>query len=60
MVEELKIIAEIMKDVTDGALWGIGFYLAVSYLKPVTITGFIIYGFVQGTKFITRGAGDAE
>jgi hypothetical protein len=38
MIEELKIVAEIMKNVTDGALWGVVAYLFFSYIKPVTLT----------------------
>lgn len=52
MVEELKIIAEIMKDVTDGAFYTILMYMVFKYLTPVTITGLIGYFSVSLVKSI--------
>lgn len=39
MVEELKIVADILKGITDGAIQGVIAYLIFAYIKPVTLYG---------------------
>ena len=41
MIEELKVIAEMLKGMTDGALTGAILYLVLNFLKPVIINGII-------------------
>lgn len=43
MIEELKIIADIMKDVTDGTFYAILMYMTFKFLTPVTLTAIICY-----------------
>lgn len=50
MVEELKIIADILKGVTDGALYGIVFYMVIDMIKTIAIPviwAFSIYKIVD-------------
>ena len=44
MVEELKIVADALKGVTNGAVIGVCIYLVVDLLKVVTIAGFSFLG----------------
>lgn len=44
MVEELKILAEVLKGLTNGALYGVLIYLVVDLLKVVSIAGFTFLG----------------
>jgi len=41
MVEELKVIADILQGVSGEAIKGIIVYLTLAYLKPVTVTTII-------------------
>ena len=40
MVEELKILAEVLKGVTNGAIIGVSVYLLIDLLKIVTVAYF--------------------
>lgn len=44
MVEELKILAEIFKGLTNGALYGVIAYLLIDLMKIVAIAGFSFLG----------------
>jgi len=37
MTEELKIVADILKQVSGQTLWGVIAYLTYAYVKPITI-----------------------
>jgi hypothetical protein len=52
MVEELKIIAEMMKDVTDGAVYAVVIYMIISYLKSFTVWAVIGYVFIKSLKIV--------
>jgi len=60
MVEELKIIAEMMKGITDGALYGVVFYMIMSYLKPVTIVALCGYFILKITNLSVKKADELE
>ncbi len=47
MVEELKIIAEIVKASTDAAVPVLIGYMILGYLKPVTVIGIASVMFVK-------------
>lgn len=40
MVEELKVLAEVLKGVTNGAIIGVVAYLVIDLLKIIAIGGF--------------------
>lgn len=44
MIEELKLLAEVLKGVTNGAVIGVSIYLIVDLLKYVVIGGFSYLG----------------
>jgi len=52
MIEELKIVAEMLKGVSDSAIYGLIAYLCFSYLKPVSITAIVAYATTKVTKII--------
>lgn len=48
MVEELKLIAEIFKNATDGALWAYLGYLTYELVK----LSILVFPIVSGVKYI--------
>lgn len=50
MVEELKLIAEIFKNATDGALYAYLGYLSYSLLK----VAIVVFPILSGVKFIVN------
>ena len=57
MTEELKIIADIFKDVTDGALYGVVFYMTMDLLKTIIIPGIWGYTIVKALGILTSRIG---
>lgn len=54
MVDELKILAEILKGVTDGALIGAITYMVLNFLKTPLIVGIVGYVGVTITKLFVE------
>lgn len=51
MVEELKIIAEIVKASTDAAVPVMVAYMILGYLKPITAISIISFTLYKSIKF---------
>lgn len=60
MIEELKIIADIMKDVTDGAMYIAILYMAISYLKPISMAAIFSFTIIKVSSFFRQQKVDSK
>jgi len=54
MTEELQIVADILKGVTDGTLTGVVTYLVLTFLKDITIPIAICVTAAKVTKLVVN------
>ncbi len=60
MIEELKLIADVLKTISDGALTGVVTYMVLDFLKTPTTVSIILYGVFKIVKVINYNKDKVE